>query len=660
MGTVPGTGGELQSARPRRRAPERSIPAMTNRTRASSGLPIVVVLLAVAAVAVYFGRDFLRAPEPARVAGPAPVEDPGAGNATAPAVAGAESGAPAGRTAGAEAGGATGSDAPSAVAGAEGGAPAGRTSASAEAVADRIVGKITDTSAEESAATAGDGSGTTESAGGTETAVAGVAPGADPTSSPGTLVETARIASGRNEARGDGAGATQDLSGRDDEAATAAGGVEQALLAAEEADSDRAPGPPDGEPVERVEADPGAAGATASATGTATVAKAGPEQGGTNAGSASMPAPGGAGSAPAVAGVPSGAAEEALIGEVAELVARKISEVSPPPAPIEVASAAAETAAELGLDGDRLAHAVTEAVVEEQAKSFVDTLVEAQAHPIDVSRADHFVPMEQVVSLLPETAFEVTTRNELLSDPEIGPHTPITVVRAVEQIEIADPAKVIASAGGDLDREIRILDGDEVRVETVRQVLRDFIDTSMETISILAEVKYFEITTPAEFAQHSELGPDEALTVVKDRYRLEAATVAELLREELDLPSDSIFYLRTVRAGDTQGIWGIVQDGLTGNFARGMAIRYGQSINTYQVEIPRDADELLANQSSSFLGRLIHEKTLQSYVYNFVRHRMGRNPHRIYPEQEIAIINFTPEELVSIYKHFVARHDASG
>ena len=582
---------------------------MTDRTRASSRLPLVVVLLAVAAVAVYFGRDLLRSPEPARVAGQTPVEDPGAGNLTSP------------------------SPAP-AVAGAESEAPAGQTTVSAESVAEAIVDKITEPSAGESAARAGDGSGTAESA--------GAAPQADPAPSPDTLAATAGTPSGQREAHADGAEAPQDLSAGVPEPAPAGenAGPEAAALAdtPDGADSGRPPERLDGEPVETAEAGPG--------------------QGDASAGNAAAGSD--AGNASALAGLPEGAGNAALNEEIADLVAREISGVTPPPDPMQVASAAAEAAAEYGLDGESLKHAVTEAVVEKQAESFVAALVEPEAHPIDVSRADHFVPMEQVVSLLPESAFEVTTRDELMKDPEIGPRTPITVVRAVEQVEVADPARIIAAAGGDLDREIRILDGDEVRVETVRQVLRDFIDTSMETISILAEVKYFEITTLAEFAQRSDLGPDEPLTVVKDRYRLEAATVAELLRTELDLPSDAIFYLRTVRPGDTQGIWGIVQDGLIGNFARGMAIRYGRSINTYQVEIPRDADELLANQSSSFLGRLIHAKTLESYVYNFVRHRMGRNPHRIHPDQEIAIINFTPEELVSIYKHFVARHGASG
>ena len=177
---------------------------------------------------------------------------------------------------------------------------------------------------------------------------------------------------------------------------------------------------------------------------------------------------------------------------------------------------------------------------------------------------------------------------------------------------------------------------------------------------MVSDVKYFEVTTPSEFASLSDIAAGEPFKVIKDRYTLEAATVAELLRRELDLPSDTIFYLRTVRPGDEQGIWGIVQEGLSGNFARGMAIRYGQSVNTYQVEIPKHADEILPDNSSSFLGKLIYEKTNESYVYNFKHHRMGRNPDRIYPGQEIVIINFSPDELISIFKHFVEQRSAAG
>ena len=32
---------------------------------------------------------------------------------------------------------------------------------------------------------------------------------------------------------------------------------------------------------------------------------------------------------------------------------------------------------------------------------------------------------------------------------------------------------------------------------------------------------------------------------------------------------------------------------------------------------------------------------------------MGRNPDQIFPGHEIIIVDFAPEELIGIYKHFV-------
>ena len=70
------------------------------------------------------------------------------------------------------------------------------------------------------------------------------------------------------------------------------------------------------------------------------------------------------------------------------------------------------------------------------------------------------------------------------------------------------------------------------------------------------------------------------------------------------------------------------------------------------MRIPRDADERLQDRSSSFLGKLIDRKTQESLVYNYRENRMDHNPDRIYPGQEIVIVNFEPEELVSIYRYF--------
>ncbi len=299
--------------------------------------------------------------------------------------------------------------------------------------------------------------------------------------------------------------------------------------------------------------------------------------------------------------------------------------------------------------------AVETPTVEKQAKAYITKLTKTQAEPIPAKNADHFVSKDQIISLLPESAIEFTTPKDLARNPALKPDTPITVIREAEQIETVSPEKIIAEAGGDLNKIVKVVDGDEVRELTVREVLRRYAANPDQPISVVKTIQYFEITTPAEIAQDKTLAPDQELRIITKPYRLEAATIAELLMREGKYNPDSIFYVRTVRDTDDQGIWGIIHDGIMTNFAQGMAIRRGKEVNTYKVDIPRDADELLQNQSSSFLGKLIHRKAADSYVYNFKKNRMGQNPDQVLPGQEIVIINFEPEELIGIYKHFVAK-----
>jgi len=292
--------------------------------------------------------------------------------------------------------------------------------------------------------------------------------------------------------------------------------------------------------------------------------------------------------------------------------------------------------------------------VDSQAEAYVSKLTENQDEPVPAKSADHFVSKDQIISLLPESTIEFTTPKEIERNPALKPDTPITVIREVEQIETMSPEKIIAEAGGDLNKMVTILDNGETREVTVREVLQRYAANPDEPISIVKQVQYFEITTPAELAQDTSLKPDQEIKIITKPYRLEAATIAELLMREGKFDPDSVFYVRTIRDTDDQGIWGIIHDGILTNFAQGMAIRRGREVNTYKIDIPRNADELLEDQSSSFLGKLIYQKSQESYVYNFEKNRMGRNPDQVVPGQEIVIINFDPEELIAIYKHFVA------
>ena len=197
------------------------------------------------------------------------------------------------------------------------------------------------------------------------------------------------------------------------------------------------------------------------------------------------------------------------------------------------------------------------------------------------------------------------------------------------------------------------LRGDAVEQTTVREVLERIRTEPNTPVTLVRRVRFFEVMTLRELLD-TGMDTESFLGVIRQPHRIEAATLADLLQRKKAENPDTIFYLHTVQPTDDQGIWGIVHFGLIDNFAQGVPVRHGEEIKTYTAEIPRDADERLADQSSSFLGLLIDRKTKDSYVYNYRDNRMGRNPDRIYPGQEIVIINFEPGELEAIYEHFAS------
>ncbi|MFT5445891.1 MAG: hypothetical protein ACI9DC_001053 [Gammaproteobacteria bacterium] len=291
---------------------------------------------------------------------------------------------------------------------------------------------------------------------------------------------------------------------------------------------------------------------------------------------------------------------------------------------------------------------------QQQAETFVAALTQPDPAPMTVEHADHFVTGQQMISLVPKEAVQDTTVDELIRDSSLAPNAPITVVREVEQVERVTPEKLIAQSAGNLDAPIQVLRNNVVELSTVREVLASASRAPDMPIDVVTQTEYFEQTTPAELAKSEAGHTNQPIKIIRKHHAAETSSIAKLMREQ-QVKSDSMFYVRTVRQGDDHGIWGIVHDGIIENFARGMAIRRGKEIHTYKVDIPSDADERRADTSSSFLGRLIFNKSKASHVYNFNNNRMGRNPHRIFPGQEIVIIDFQPEELIEIYKHFVAQ-----
>jgi hypothetical protein len=131
-----------------------------------------------------------------------------------------------------------------------------------------------------------------------------------------------------------------------------------------------------------------------------------------------------------------------------------------------------------------------------------------------------------------------------------------------------------------------------------------------------------------------------------------AGTVIQLkeLLDQSDSNGKNIFYIHAVNQNDEQGIWGILQNGLTDTFARGITL--SDSTTLIQTIIPEEADETLENRKSSFLGKLLHEKVSTTHIYNFQQGLLGQNPNMIRPGQQLIIVTFTEEELLNVYQHY--------
>lgn len=298
------------------------------------------------------------------------------------------------------------------------------------------------------------------------------------------------------------------------------------------------------------------------------------------------------------------------------------------------------------------------------AKAYVETLTRTADTTLPASNAAHFVTAQQQIALQPARNVEALSLRQLKLDPALFPTTPITVVRQVPQVELASAHKLIADAGGDLKQRIQVLVNDKLETLSLREVLSQQVGKPNAPISVIRMSEYLEATTVAQlFATAPTQEPDGSwdtmIRVIKGHYKPGTTTVADLLAGIEGVEKDSVFYVHSVRDSDTQGVWGIIHDGLMRNFARGMAVRRGDDVDRYQVTIPRDADERRSDNSSSFLGKLIDDKSRTSAVYNFTAGRMSRNPNLVIPGSEIVIINFSPADLVQIYQHFLAepQHD---
>ncbi|MGH1463483.1 MAG: hypothetical protein ACRBB6_15775 [Neptuniibacter sp.] len=138
--------------------------------------------------------------------------------------------------------------------------------------------------------------------------------------------------------------------------------------------------------------------------------------------------------------------------------------------------------------------------------------------------------------------------------------------------------------------------------------------------------------------------------------KLDSLTIANQikLRELLDDPDSSahkVYFIHAVNEGDDEGLWGIIQHGLMRTFTNGLELP-GMDKTVY-ADIPKEADEKLADKRSSFLGKILKNKVDRTYIYNYKQGILGENPDLIKPGQQLIVVTFTEQELIGIYNHFV-------
>lgn len=253
-------------------------------------------------------------------------------------------------------------------------------------------------------------------------------------------------------------------------------------------------------------------------------------------------------------------------------------------------------------------------ILQKQAETYVADFAEPPSRVISVQEADHFVGRDQILKLIPQL-------RDLQNGEPISP---------------------------DSDEEIAIVNTLPAQSEIILSEYNPDHSTQNHAIPIIRD-------KPTTTSKNISRAMPTELTELYDSQTSESGsnvTLSQLL-DTTELQPESVFYVKTVNRSDQRGIWGIIVDGITQNFAQGVAIRRGENIDNYKIDIPRSADRLRADSSSSFLGQMVHRKSIDSHVYNFRKNRMGQNPHLIYPGQELVIVNFKPEELSAIYSHFV-------
>ena len=280
------------------------------------------------------------------------------------------------------------------------------------------------------------------------------------------------------------------------------------------------------------------------------------------------------------------------------------------------------------------------------AEEYIGDITRRREGAVETAGLDQFITPEQKLRLRDgDTGYA----EQKLADMEQD--KPLSVLHTQRQVEYRTLAQLKEEHNGDVTAVIELLDDDGLVHTTLGELLQRHADNPDKSLATVVESGHVEHTTAGELRESGA----ETAKILRERFLPKEATVQDLFGGQIRIQEGTVFYVHTVNADDDQGIWGIIHNGLVDNFATGIAIKRGEDVTRYQVDIPRLADEQTAEHTSSFLGRIIDRKVKESHTYSLKSGRMGRDPDLVHPGEEVLIVNFSRDELKNIYQHFVRR-----
>ncbi len=288
--------------------------------------------------------------------------------------------------------------------------------------------------------------------------------------------------------------------------------------------------------------------------------------------------------------------------------------------------------------------------IQQEAKQFVQNLSPAPSQPVTIKEHENqFVRTDSLIHI-PELQQRTTTPQALLNDKTLSDSQALTLDFTTQQDTPTTLAQLIKTID---DQTIPITivtqDGQHITAPLADIIQQGKI--ALDAPIILKTRHTHHLKTTLKKLKTLNIAPEQPVraTLEQGKQTLKLST----LIPQAQAKSDSLFYLHRVTEQDKQGLWGIIQSGLIDKFRQGLPIKgIHQNKEIVKAVIPADADEKLPSGMSSFLGKILQNKVKTSYIYNFYTKKMGRDPNLIHPGQQLILIEFSPEELIEIYRYF--------